>query len=125
MLGDLELEGAKVLRNGCPRDAGGDLRERLTHLIQDLGAWLGNDPGVQRTLNTGARALSRQILAPRREDIGRFVAQVVQGWDARSVVDRLELQVGPDLQFIRINGTLVGGLVGLLIYVLSQLAGLG
>ena len=103
---------------------GGDLPERLAHLVQDLGAWLRNDRGVQRTLNTGARALSRQVLAPRREDIGRFVAQVVEGWDARSVVDRLELQVGPDLQFIRINGTLVGGLVGLLIYVLSRFTGL-
>ena len=104
---------------------GDDLRGRLAHVIQDLGAWLKEDPGVQRTLNVGARALSRRVLAPRREEIGRFVAQVVQGWDARNVVDRLELQVGPDLQFIRINGTLVGGLVGVLIYILSRLAGLG
>jgi uncharacterized membrane-anchored protein YjiN (DUF445 family) len=45
---------------------------------------------------------------------------VVAGWDARDVADRLELQVGPDLQFIRINGTLVGGLVGLAIFALSR-----
>ena len=103
----------------------GELRDKLTHVIQDLGKWLRNDPGMQRALNIGARALSRQVLAPRREAVGRFVAQVVRGWDARSVVDRLELQVGPDLQFIRINGTLVGGLVGLAIYVLSRSLGLG
>ena len=41
-------------------------------------------------------------------------------WDATTLVDRLELQVGPDLQYIRINGTLVGGLVGLLIFVASK-----
>ena len=104
---------------------GGELETKLTHLIQDLGGWLRNDPGMQRALNTGARALSRQVLAPRREDVGRFVAQVVRGWDARGIVERLELQVGPDLQFIRINGTLVGGLVGLAIFVLSRWLGLG
>ena len=104
---------------------GDELRGRLTHVVQDLGVWLSNDPGMQRALNTGARALVRQVLAPRREAVGRFVSQVVRGWDARSVVERLELQVGPDLQFIRINGTVVGGLVGLAIYVLSQSLGLG
>lgn len=100
------------------------LRAKLETAISDLGAWLGGDPVVQRTLNTGARALVRQVLAPRRHEIGRFVAQVVQGWDARSVVERLELQVGPDLQFIRVNGTLVGGLIGLALFAFSRLFGL-
>jgi uncharacterized membrane-anchored protein YjiN (DUF445 family) len=45
---------------------------------------------------------------------------VVRNWDSATLVDRLELQVGKDLQYIRINGTLVGGLVGLLIYAVSQ-----
>jgi uncharacterized membrane-anchored protein YjiN (DUF445 family) len=45
---------------------------------------------------------------------------VVQNWDAATLVNRLELQVGKDLQYIRINGTLVGGLVGLLIFVASK-----
>ncbi len=89
-----------------------------------LGDWLARDRDVQRALNTGARALVRQVIAPRRHDIGRFVAQVVSGWDARSIVERLELQVGPDLQYIRINGTLVGGLVGLTIYAAARALGL-
>jgi uncharacterized membrane-anchored protein YjiN (DUF445 family) len=100
------------------------VRDKIEPIVHDLGGWLSNDPIVQRTLNTGARALVREVLAPRREEIGRFVAQVVQGWDARSVVERLELQVGPDLQYIRINGTIVGGLVGLALYALSRLFGL-
>jgi uncharacterized membrane-anchored protein YjiN (DUF445 family) len=45
---------------------------------------------------------------------------VVQDWDATTLVNKLELQVGKDLQYIRINGTLVGGLVGLLIYIASK-----
>jgi uncharacterized membrane-anchored protein YjiN (DUF445 family) len=48
------------------------------------------------------------------------VTQVVQNWDAATLVNRLELQVGKDLQYIRINGTLVGGLVGLLIFMASK-----
>ena len=94
---------------------------RVEQLIQRLGAWLVADTAVQRALNTTARAFVRRVLAPRREEIGRFVAQTVAGWDARSMVERLELQVGPDLQFIRVNGTLVGGLVGLALYAASRL----
>ena len=51
------------------------------------------------------------------------IASVVAGWDARNVVEKLELQIGADLQYIRINGTIVGGLVGVLIYTLSGLFG--
>ena len=65
---------------------------------------------------SGTRTLVRRGLAPRRDEIGRCVAQMVAGWDARSVVERLELQVGPDLQLIRVNGTIVGGLVGHILY---------
>ena len=100
------------------------LAAKVEALVLSLGAWLGEDARVQRTLNTGARTLVRRLVAPRRQEIGRFVAQVVEGWDARSVVERLELQVGPDLQYIRVNGTIVGGLVGLGLFVFSRLAGL-
>ena len=98
---------------------------RLSALLQALGAWLEDDPGVQSALNRGARIFVRRTLAPRRHAIGRYVAEVVEGWDARAIVERLELQVGPDLQFIRVNGTLVGGLVGVALYIASRLFGLG
>ncbi len=101
------------------------LKARVEALVVSLGAWLSRDLGVQRTLNTSARAVVLRVVAPRREEIGRFVAQVVEGWDARSVVERLELQVGPDLQFIRVNGTIVGGVVGLGLFVFSRLVRLG
>ena len=104
-------------------DGGEVIRARLETLIHDLGGWLKADPAVQRSLNSGARALMQQLLVPRRRRIGDFVAQVVEGWDARELVERLELQVGPDLQYIRVNGALVGGLVGLLLFSLSRLLG--
>jgi len=101
------------------------LEARIERWLRDLGAWLHDDPAMQRTLNTTARVVVRSVLAPRRGEIGRFVAQVVDSWDTRGVVDRLELQIGPDLQYIRVNGALVGGLVGLTLFTLSRLFGLG
>jgi len=54
-----------------------------------------------------------------RSEIGLLIAEVVRNWDARTVSDRLELVLGSDLQYIRINGTIVGALVGCAIYLLS------
>ncbi|HWZ29369.1 MAG TPA: DUF445 domain-containing protein [Gemmatimonadales bacterium] len=56
-----------------------------------------------------------------RHEIGKLIAETVAGWDPDATSRRFELAVGRDLQFVRINGTLVGGLVGLLIYTLSRL----
>ena len=53
--------------------------------------------------------------------IVKLVSETVRGWDARTVTARLEAAVGRDLQYIRINGTLVGGLVGLVLHVLDKL----
>jgi len=55
-----------------------------------------------------------------KNEIGGYIERVVRNWDSTTLVERLELQVGKDLQFIRINGTLVGGLVGLLIFIASK-----
>jgi uncharacterized membrane-anchored protein YjiN (DUF445 family) len=54
-------------------------------------------------------------------EAARLIEETVEGWDADAAARKIELQVGSDLQFIRINGTVVGGLVGLLLYVLGQL----
>jgi len=64
-----------------------------------------------------------RAVLPRRAEIGAYFAEVVDSWDAASLVSRLELQVGKDLQYIRINGMLVGGLVGLTIFSLSRAFG--
>ena len=54
---------------------------------------------------------------------GAYIAAVVDNWDTATLVNRLELQLGTDLQYLRINGTLVGGLVGLVIFTLSRAYG--
>jgi uncharacterized membrane-anchored protein YjiN (DUF445 family) len=88
--------------------------------LHGFGSWLQQDPERQRRLNRWIRLIMLRALLPRRAEIGAYVTQVVQNWDSATLVNRLELQVGKDLQYIRINGTLVGGLVGLLIFIASK-----
>jgi uncharacterized membrane-anchored protein YjiN (DUF445 family) len=64
-----------------------------------------------------------RVVEQHRGEVGQLIAQTVSSWDPEETSRRIELLVGRDLQFIRINGTLVGGLVGLLIYTVTRLAG--
>ncbi len=62
-----------------------------------------------------------RIVDQHRHEVGQLIAHTVSAWDPDETSRRIELQVGRDLQFIRINGTLVGGMVGLLLYTIMQL----
>jgi uncharacterized membrane-anchored protein YjiN (DUF445 family) len=85
-----------------------------------LGRWLDEDAPRRARINRRLRLLALRTILPRRAEIGAYIAAVVDNWDTATLVNRIELQVGKDLQYIRINGTLVGGLVGLLIFTLSR-----
>ena len=91
--------------------------------LREFGRWMEEDPRRRTRLNRRLRLLALRALLPRRAEIGAYIAHVVDAWDAATLVNRLELQVGKDLQYIRINGTLVGGLVGLLIYAAARAIG--
>ena len=95
-----------------------------TRLLMSLGGWLEERSDARESFNTWARLAVQQVIAPRRHEIGKFIAEIVAGWDTRGIVEKLELQVGGDLQFIRINGTLVGGCVGLAIFVVAKMLSL-
>jgi uncharacterized membrane-anchored protein YjiN (DUF445 family) len=88
--------------------------------LHSIGHWLQEDPARQEQINRRIRAVALHMLLAYRVEIGGYIERVVRNWDSSTLVNRLELQVGKDLQFIRINGTLVGGLVGLLIFVASK-----
>ena len=82
------------------------------------------DPGRRDRINDALRRMLLEIVLPRRAEVGAYIKSVVDRWDTATLVTRLELMVGRDLQYIRINGTLVGGLVGLAIYAITRAFGL-
>jgi uncharacterized membrane-anchored protein YjiN (DUF445 family) len=92
--------------------------------LTNLGAILEADPGARARLQTAAESVVRSMLPSAQTRIAAFIGQVVAGWDAATIIDRLELRVGRDLQYIRMNGTIVGFLIGgLLFAVLDTLFG--
>ncbi len=80
--------------------------------IRNLGELVANDPGTRARLQRTAERLAVGLLPAAQVQIAAFIATVVSGWDTPTIVDRLELRVGKDLQYVRMNGTLVGFLVG-------------
>jgi uncharacterized membrane-anchored protein YjiN (DUF445 family) len=93
---------------------------QLERALGGIGAALQRDPAVQDKLNGWIRQFAANAIASRRHVIAALVKRVIQKWDAETVSRKFESYVGRDLQYIRINGTLVGGLVGLLLHLVSM-----
>ena len=96
------------------------LAGQLGGATAELGRALREDPLLQWQVNRFARRTAVGIATRYGDQIVQLVSETVRRWDARTLTNRLESAVGRDLQFIRINGTLVGGLVGIVIHVLVQ-----
>jgi uncharacterized membrane-anchored protein YjiN (DUF445 family) len=86
-----------------------------------LGTRIQDDERFRTGINRWLRVAVLRTVAPRRKEIAEFIRKVVENWDTETLTERIELTVGRDLQYIRINGTLVGGLVGLIIFAVTQL----
>ncbi len=95
------------------------LAAKLDHGLRSFGNELLRDAKVQKKLNQWIRIFATETIVGRRETIADLVARVIRKWDADTMSRKLELHVGRDLQYIRINGTLVGGLVGLVLHAIS------
>jgi uncharacterized membrane-anchored protein YjiN (DUF445 family) len=89
---------------------------RFGEALKQLGETLQQDQRLNRAINQFARRMVVGMVATYGSGIVTLVSETIRGWDARTVTGRLENAVGRDLQYIRINGTLVGGLVGLIIH---------
>ncbi len=87
--------------------------------LGELGAALRDDERLQRQVNRFARRTAVGVATRYGDQIVRLVSETVKRWDTQTITDRVESAVGRDLQFIRINGTLVGGLVGMTIHTLD------
>ncbi len=97
------------------------MRRALALAIASLGEALATDPVMRERLDRVVETLAIEAM-PWRAELIRFITEVVRQWEPRSFSDRIEAAVGADLQYIRMNGTVVGGLVGGALYALSLLA---
>ena len=94
---------------------------KMGEVLKAMGQSLESDPRMRRSINQFARRAVAGMAASYGGSIVKLVSETVRGWDARTVTDRLEAAVGRDLQYIRINGTLVGGSVGLLLHLIDRI----
>jgi uncharacterized membrane-anchored protein YjiN (DUF445 family) len=95
----------------------------VRHLRQglaDAGARIASDPALRDSLNEHLLGAADEIARRLRDGATEHIAQTVKAWEDHQLVEELELAVGKDLQFIRLNGTLVGGIAGLALYALQQ-----
>jgi uncharacterized membrane-anchored protein YjiN (DUF445 family) len=90
-------------------------------VLQDMGVSLTTDIDRKERIDQFVQIQAFKLIMTYKKTVGEMISQTVANWPAKQLSEKLELEVGPDLQFIRINGTLVGGTVGLLIYVLTKL----
>ncbi len=102
-------------------DADSPFRAQLEQALVEAGRSIEQDPSLQAKIDAWVVGATGYIAEQFRGEVADLIAQTVQRWDTDETSDRIELQVGRDLQFIRINGTIVGGLAGLVIYSLSEL----
>jgi uncharacterized membrane-anchored protein YjiN (DUF445 family) len=103
------------------RDPDAMMAGRFGEALHQLGVTLQEDSDLANTINRFARRTAVGAAADYGDAIVRLVSETVRGWDAQTITRRLENAVGRDLQYIRINGTLVGGLVGLVIHAVDVL----
>ncbi len=96
------------------------IQHQLAATIRQVGATVSSDGAFREKLERWIDQTVQKILAAQGHEIGNMIRETVEHWDGREVAEKLESQVGGDLQFIRINGTLVGGLVGVVIHAVSR-----
>ena len=96
------------------------LAQAIASLARNTGKVLGEDKAARAWLNDAIVAGSGALVRRYRGEVGAFIAARLDLWSKDEMSERIELAIGRDLQFIRINGTIVGGLAGLLIYSVSQ-----
>jgi len=99
------------------------VQERVRLAALWLGETLAADEALRASMNQHLEDAARSVAPEFAAFLTRHISDTVKSWDARDMSQQIELNIGRDLQFIRINGTLVGGTIGLILYVLSQVPG--
>ena len=119
-LSTLWMRGKTLVVDGAD-DPTSDLRRGIERLVIRSGEVLRDDPAVSARVESALQQLARHVVTHYGTDLTAVISSTVERWDTEETSRRLELQVGRDLQFIRINGTVVGALAGLAIYAFGRL----
>src|SRR5690606_20481921 len=117
-------------------EMGGDLRQwlktdmqsadsRVKQRIANAGRWFGEplvaDSHLRNSLNAHLERAAHRVAPEAATFVTRHIRDPVHGWESNDTSHQIELDLGKDLQFIRVNGTLVGGTIGLILFLLSQI----
>jgi uncharacterized membrane-anchored protein YjiN (DUF445 family) len=102
-------------------DPDSELRQRLEVTVRAVAGAILDDPALADKVDRWVEGAVLYVVEAYRHEIADVIATTVAKWDPHEAAERIEVQVGRDLQFIRINGTLVGGLAGLAIHTVSTL----
>lgn len=127
----LEHAALRDYAAGVWRDIRSGMREDIDSEESAIRAWMRSilqsgtntvleDRGLRERLNNWMRDVLMEAVQSHQRDVGSLIADTVREWDTETVTRRIERQVGEDLQYIRINGTLIGGLIGLTIYTIAH-----
>ena len=104
-------------------DERSELRVRVRASLLSLGSRMADEPRTQAKVDRWVEGAAVHVVTTYRKEITSLITDTVASWDAEHTTRKIEANIGRDLQFIRINGTVVGSLAGLLIYTVSRLLG--
>src|SRR3954469_19607387 len=123
-LGDLARNIWSNTRSFIERSASGEtqvLQQHLAGMFVKAGEALANDPEMRAEINQGFVTMLRSFIADQKSGVSSFIADQVKAWDMGQLISLIEINIGKDLQYIRFNGSLIGGLAGLALYSLELL----
>ena len=123
-LGDLARNIWSNTRSFIERSASGEtqvLQHHLTRMFMEAGEALAGDSELGAEINQGLVAVLRSFIADQKSGVSSFISDQVKGWDMGQLISLIEINIGKDLQYIRFNGSLIGGLAGLSLYTIEFL----
>jgi uncharacterized membrane-anchored protein YjiN (DUF445 family) len=108
------------MRTFIEQDARADksmVRDHLGNMFMEIGRHLARDPHIRADMNQGFVVALSSFVESQKSGVSKFIADQVKGWDLGQLTRLIVINVGRDLQYIRFNGMVIGGLAGLVLYV--------
>jgi uncharacterized membrane-anchored protein YjiN (DUF445 family) len=121
VLGKLFAALMEATRDGA-RESSSQLTLSLTRMLVEAGAGVEAEPHLKAYLNDAAATALATIVERRKSGISRFISDQVDSWDMKELISIIEVNAGRDLQYIRFNGTIIGGLAGLALHTVEYVA---